>query len=134
MKNISKTLQKEFQNLDINTVYLFGSQATGKTGPLSDYDIGILLGENVKTTKYFNLKLELMTLFKRFYKTNKIDLVILNNCPIILAMNVIKEGKIIGETDREYRIAFEAHVMNKYFDRLYYEQRYSKELLKQLSL
>lgn len=126
-------MQKELQNLDINTVYLFGSQATGKSGPLSDHDIGILLRENVRPAKYFDLKLELMTLFRRFYKTTKIDLIILNNCPVILAMNIIKEGKIIYETDREYRIAFEAHVMSKYFDRLYYEQRYSKELLKQLS-
>lgn len=133
MKDIFKNLEKSLKELSVDTVYLFGSQVTGKTGPLSDYDVGVLFRENIKTAKYFDLKLKLLTLFRQFYGTNKIDLVILNNCPIILAMNVIKEGKIIHETDREYRVIFETHVMSKYFDRLYYEQRYSKELIKQLS-
>lgn len=123
---------KELEKLHVNTAYLFGSQARGKTGPLSDYDIGILLEENTEISKYFNLKLKLMSCFGGFYKTGKIDLIILNSCPLILSMNIIKEGKIIYELDREYRIAFESQVMNRYLDRLYYEERYGKALLKQL--
>jgi predicted nucleotidyltransferase len=32
---------------EVSLVYLFGSQVRGKTGPMSDYDLGVLL-ENPK--------------------------------------------------------------------------------------
>lgn len=117
----------------INTIYLFGSRATGKNGPLSDYDIGILFVESVPSKKYFDKKLELIGKFSQFYKTDKIDLVILNNAPILLAMNVITEGKILYEKDKDYRVAFETYIMNRYYDRLPYEIRHSEALLKRLS-
>ncbi len=118
---------------DIGTAYLFGSQATGKNGPLSDYDIAILFDETVPEKDYFDKKLELIGKFSQFYKTNKIDLVILNTAPNLLAMNVISEGKILFEKDKDYRIAFETHVMSCYYDRLPYEIRYSEALLNRLS-
>ena len=40
--------------------YLFGSQARGQAGPLSDVDVAILLDANVSQAEAFDLQLHLM--------------------------------------------------------------------------
>ncbi|MBC8231065.1 nucleotidyltransferase domain-containing protein [bacterium] len=55
-KYISK-LSNLFAQEPVKVVYLFGSQAMGTAGPLSDIDIGILLNSNVAKVNYFNYRL-----------------------------------------------------------------------------
>lgn len=134
MKQYNLTgIKKDLHHIGTNAVYLFGSRARSQEGPLSDYDFGILLNEKISPKKYFDVKLTLMELFSKKFQTDHLDIVILNEGSTLLAMNIIKEGKILFEKDRQYRIAFENYTMMTYYDRLPYEKHYAKTLLQRLA-
>lgn len=120
----SGEFQKKLKASHVSTVYLFGSQAKGKVGPLSDYDVGVLLDQRVLLDHFFDLKLRLIHEFCLFFKTERVDLVILNEAPIVLCMNVIRDGKILFCIDPALRVAFETTVLMRFADRLPYEKRY----------
>ena len=99
----------------IKLAYLFGSQVSGETGPLSDYDLAIYTIEEDKE-KNFYLKLEIIGKLTNLLKTNAIDLVILNEVDNSeLKYNIIKEGQLIYE-EEPYRILVEPKILNQYFD------------------
>ena len=124
MFNLPVKFKKIIKGLSVSSAYIFGSRASGKSGPLSDYDVAVLFDEKISPRRYFGLKLKLIGEFSVFFKSDKIDLVILNNAPLILAMNVISHGKILFDKDKKYRTAFETYKMSLYFDRLPYEERH----------
>ena len=95
--------------------YLFGSQARGDTGPLSDYDFAVYFG-GVSTTEAFNLKLSLLNELARSLGTDAVDLVILDNIDAPeLGYQIVSEGKLL--VDREpYKVIVEPRLMSAYFD------------------
>ncbi len=111
--------------------YLFGSQDKGTIGPLSDYDFGILLNHKQSPSKYFSIKIDLLTQICRILHTDLVDLVLLNEANCNLAMSVIK-GLLLFEHDTEARLEFELKVMREYKDREFYEKSYQSYLFKQI--
>lgn len=108
---------------EIKLVYLFGSQVSGKIGPLSDYDFAIYCDiRDLK--KLFDLKFKLQDKISRQLATDKVDLVILNaiSSPE-LAYSIIQEGKLIYEIE-PYRVMIEPRILNNYFDFHYELSRY----------
>lgn len=99
----------------IKLVYLFGSQVNGHAGPLSDYDFAVYLDEK-NLQKRGQIKLELIHEFSKTLRTNRIDVVILNdNIAPELKYNIIKEGHLIYE-EEPYRVLVEPQILNEYFD------------------
>src|SRR3990172_6292102 len=99
----------------IKLVYLFGSQAKGDTGPLSDYDFAIYFDDK-DPKKMFNIKLELLDQLSRILMADKIDIIILNLSKMPeFKFNVIKEGKLIYE-EEQFRVMVEPKILNEYFD------------------
>jgi predicted nucleotidyltransferase len=112
IKNLNSLFLKYPQ---VKLAYLFGSQVSRKTGPLSDYDFAFYLEEKDKK-KSFDLKLDLISSLSRILKTNNIDVVILNEVESPeLKYNIIKEGKLIYEIE-PYRLLVEPRILNDYFD------------------
>jgi len=108
----------------VKLVYFFGSQAKNEAGPLSDYDFAFYLEEKDKK-KLFDLKLDLISNLSQILKTNKIDVVILNEIESPeLKYNIIKEGKLIYEIE-PYRLLIEPRILNDYFDFHYSLLRYN---------
>lgn len=109
-------LKKSFQKIPaIKLVYLFGSQATGKTGPLSDYDFAFYLNEK-NPKKRFEIRLKLYDILSSHLKTDQIDIVILNDTDMSeLKYEIITKGKIIYEKE-PYKIIIEPKILNEYFD------------------
>lgn len=102
-------------NHRIKLVYLFGSKATGKEGPLSDYDFAVYLDEKDKK-KCFNIKVALMDKISRLLKTDRVDVVILNLTDSLeLKYNIIKDGCTIYEKE-PFRLLVEPKILNEYFD------------------
>lgn len=109
---------------EIKLVYLFGSQATGKTGPMSDYDFAVYFDEQNKI-KMFDLKFKLQAEISRMLGTDKVDLVVLNTTESPeLEYNIIKEGKIIYEKE-PFRVLIEPQILNRYFDFYYLLNKYN---------
>lgn len=99
----------------IKLIYLFGSQAASLSGPLSDYDFAVYLGEKEKL-KMIDLKCKLLDSLSRFLKTDKVDVVILNLAESPeLKYNIIKEGKILLVKE-PYKALIEPRILNEYFD------------------
>jgi len=109
-------IKRIFSNEDeILFAYLFGSQITGKTGPLSDYDFAIFLSRKPSS---FQFKYRLKNNLLNILNTNQADLIILNNAPIELKYNIINTGKIIYQKNSIAKVEFEADTLSRYFDYL----------------
>jgi hypothetical protein len=128
-----KELTEYFSPKDsIIVAYLFGSTVRGDTGTLSDVDIAILLDEKISKKDRFDLELKLMGEIAVLIKKNKIDLIVLNDAPLLLAYNIIKSG-IILKSDETERVKFETKILSMYMDERYYIKRHTEETLKRIA-
>lgn len=111
-----KKLRRVFEKYPkIKLAYIFGSQARGDAGPLSDFDFAFYTSEK-DAKKIFNLRLKLMTDLSLLLKSDKVDVVALNTIENSeLKYNIIKEGKLILERE-PYKVVIEPQIMNEYFD------------------
>jgi len=118
MEDVKRTdnLRKTFHLYrEVKLVYLFGSRANGKSGPLSDYDFGIYLDEK-DPRKRFDLRLKLISEVSKELKEDRIDICILNDIDgPELKYNIIKNGKLIFE-EKPFKILVEPKILNEYFD------------------
>jgi len=128
-----KELTEYFSSKDsIILAYLFGSTVRGDTGRLSDVDIGVLLDEKLSKKDRFDMELKLMGEIAALIKKNKIDLVVLNEAPLLLAYNIIKTGIILKSSEKE-RVKFETKLLSMYMDEKYYIKRHTEETLKRIA-
>lgn len=128
-----KELKKYFSNKDsIILAYLFGSTVRGDTGRLSDIDIGVLLDENISKKDRFDMELKIISEIAILINKNKIDLVVLNETPLLLSYNIIKTGFILKSSEIE-RMKFETKILDEYLDQKYYINRHSYDSLKRIA-
>ncbi len=100
---------------DILLVYLFGSQAQHETGPLSDLDLAVLLKPAAKKD-YFEKKLTLLGKFTGIFGRDDIDLVILNEAPLVLKYHILKDGKPLFIRDEELHTSVIQKTISEYLD------------------
>ncbi|RLE12476.1 nucleotidyltransferase domain-containing protein [Candidatus Aerophobetes bacterium] len=117
---------------EVILVYIFGSQAKGIASSLSDVDIAVYLDEKLTRHQRFDLRLFLINRVCSLLGFKKIDLVILNDAPLILQYSILKDGVILYSRDEPKRINIEVKIMSKYFDQKYYQDRHDKILLEQI--
>lgn len=115
----------------LNLVYLFGSKAQNIDTEMSDTDIAILLDEN-KKKNLKDLILDLVFEFSQVYKTDKIDLLILNNASLSIQFKVITKGKLLYQKNSKIRTDYEEHVIKLYLDFKKYEEEYYKAMHDQI--
>lgn len=70
----------------VKFAYMFGSLASGNSGPLSDLDLAVYLDGRLN---FFAYRLKLMDSLTKAIKTEHFDLVVLNNAPIVLKNEVV---------------------------------------------
>ena len=99
----------------VKFAYLFGSLACGNAGPLSDIDLAVYLDGRLD---FFNHRLKIMEALSRVLKTEKFDLVVLNNAPVVLTHEVIRDGVVLKD-DRPRRVMFESRALREYLDTAY---------------
>lgn len=107
-------------------VYLFGSQVSGTTGPLSDVDLAVLLTHG---TSMLQAMAELEHRFAVTLDGRRANLVVLNQAPIELAYAVIAQGTIIYQRSLAERVEYEAEVMSRYGDYLPFLQAQQQDIL-----
>lgn len=95
--------------------YLFGSRATGTSGPLSDYDFALYLEERDEAAM-FDTKLRIQPDLAQALGTDRVDVVILNLAQSPeLKYAVIAEGTLLYEVE-PFRMLVEPRILNEYFD------------------
>jgi len=95
-------------------VYLFGSEARGTAGAASDVDIAVLYETPPPRTLdglQIPLKGDLEALLNRY-----VDLVVLNHASLDLSHRVFRDGVVLVDRDRMFRLAFEVKRRNEYLD------------------
>ncbi len=117
LKWFSSQVKKIFsQYSEVKLVYLFGSQARGDFGLLSDYDLAVYFDEKTPSIKRSEIKIKLIVGLMGKLKTNKIDIVCLNDdLQPLLKYQIIHDGKLIYEK-KPYRLILEAKIYSEYFD------------------
>jgi predicted nucleotidyltransferase len=93
--------------------YLFGGLARREHRPLSDMDIAVYLSDNADAA---DVKIDMLGKLIDILGTDEIDLVILNTASPSLAMNVLKNKRLLADNDPAKRHCFESLSFRKYFD------------------
>ncbi len=122
-----------FRSIDsVKLAYLFGSIVRGDANELSDVDIAVMLDESLSKKDMFNEELDLISELTHVLKSDKIDLVVLNDAPLLLKYNIIKNGHVL-KTNEKKRISFETGVMSRYLDERYYIKRHTDMTLQRIA-
>ncbi len=109
---------------EVTLAYLFGSQVTGPTGPLSDTDIAVWV-----TSPSPELRARLSHALASLLHIDRIDLVFLNRAPVELAYAIIAQGRLVYQRSVAERVEFEAGVLARYGDYLPILKRQQRETL-----
>lgn len=103
--------------LEVQLAYLFGSQATGKANRLSDVDVAVLTDPSrVKKNPPYGYKAELCADLMKLLKTDRVDVVLLNEATPFLRHQVLKTGKCLWARDPSMRIQFETEALARFLD------------------
>jgi uncharacterized protein len=97
---------------DILLAYLFGSRASNRAAPHSDYDIAVLTRQPMLPARRYQMASELSAMLGG----RPVDVVPLYRAPIELAYVVVAEGYRLFERDLAMRVEFEADVLSRYGD------------------
>ena len=128
-KNLAEFLSKQKH---VKLAYLFGSVAKGKEGSLSDIDIAVSIDESLNKKERFKLQLKLISGLTNIMKTDRIDLIVMNDAPLLLKYNIIKHGKILKD-DIETKIRVESGILSNYLDMKYYIDRHTNLAIKRIA-
>lgn len=106
-------LDAVFARHPVVAAYVFGSQVSGETTPLSDVDIAVVLDPAVDSPGRLQAILisDLMAALHR----SDVDVVILNNVPPLLKERAIS-GRLVYCRDDMARVRFEVAARREYFD------------------
>jgi hypothetical protein len=78
---------------DVAAAFVFGSHARGFARPDSDVDVAVLLDRTVQTNR-LALRRRLVAALGKHLAADRIDLVLLDEAPPVLALAVLKHGRL----------------------------------------
>jgi predicted nucleotidyltransferase len=93
--------------------YLFGSLCKGETGPLSDIDIGVLFRCDVDQRRAHG---ELMDGLCRALRSDRVDLILLDESPPPLLYRIARDGMLLHCADERARERFVSNAVMHYLD------------------
>ena len=111
LDRIARSVQELVQDhpeFGVLSVYLFGSQAAGRSHGDSDIDLGFLLDRSVHPgeRQRFDVRVDLASLLNIPGIPGDVDIVILNDAPPLLARRIVTEGRRLFCADHEEDHAF----------------------------
>lgn len=124
--------QALFADAPVVLAYLFGSQAGGRIHPRSDVDVAVLLDEGLSAEEQGRWQIELICRLMDAWRTDDIDLVVLNRAPAFLRHQVIKARHPLYVRDEARRVQFEVQAMRDWFDWQPYRKRLDRAMLQSI--
>ena len=111
-----KALDELFAHRGIVLAYLYGSQARGTAGPMSDVDMAVLFGPGVPGQERFPRLLQLMGDLGTLFHREDVNLVDLAEVSPLLGHRVYHEGRLFYCADDVERVRFEMSALRRYVD------------------
>jgi predicted nucleotidyltransferase len=105
-----------FADTPVVVAWLFGSHASGRTHARSDIDIAVLLAAETTKEERERWRLELIGRLSDAFRSDAIDLAILNDAPPLLRYEALRPRRVLYNRDDEARVAFEVRTMQEWFD------------------
>ncbi|MCL4474993.1 MAG: nucleotidyltransferase domain-containing protein [Nitrospirae bacterium] len=127
-----KKLSDRIGKHPVKVAYLFGSEAKGESGPLSDIDVAVFIDKRVDKSGRFDTRLRLSNELSAIMG-KRVDLVVLNDMPVQLSFEVIKYGELLYCSDKAAKIDIETEILSKYLDRRYYDKRHAELALEKIA-
>ena len=101
---------------EILDAYLFGSQARGDAGALSDIDVAVFIDQDLAEPGPYGYDAELITDLMTELGTNDIDVVLLNQAPPLLYHRVLRDGRLLVTRDLAATTTRAGYALSRYFD------------------
>lgn len=101
---------------EVVLAYLFGSHARGRPTPISDIDFAVLLSVAVPREGYLDYQIAVTQELTHIFRSDEVQVVILNRAPPLLAYKVIVEGRTLVCRDPVARIRFQVRATQQYLD------------------
>lgn len=123
----SEEEQEDLKQQGVRALVLFGSRAKGMAHRTSDYDIGVLGGNDSYNVLY-------MLLEAKIGKLVNIDIVDLEKAPMELGMHVVRFGRVLFEEKPGIFDRFKEFVMSRYADFAPYRNMFHAHILRRASV
>ena len=124
-ERLSRRLRPLFRRFGARLAYLFGSQASGHTGRLSDVDIAVLWPAEERSPLLASVKLQ--QAIRDRLRDERIEVGPLNGQGNGFLFQVIHDGVCLYGTERE-RVRFETRVLNEHHDFRYWDALHEEAL------
>jgi hypothetical protein len=116
---LSATLRAVLEpRAEILEAYLFGSAAAGSAQPHSDVDVAVYLREPRPPASAFGYVADLTAELMGALRTNRIDVVVLNEAPPLLYHRVLRDGIRLFSRDLRATTTREGQALSRYCDYL----------------
>lgn len=117
--NYSELLTRHLSVLpEVRLAYLFGSQASGRTRATSDLDVAVLVDEQ-RADGPGEINRTLRRLAGKLggeISSTLLDIVLLNNAPVMLRHRVLKDGLVLYARNEVERVQFAFHTIRDFCD------------------
>lgn len=113
---VGEIIQIVAADSDVTALYAFGGLAAGVLKPMSDLDFGVLLDDRSDNKQRFDKHIELIGVFNDTFRTDEIDLIIMNDAPIRMVFQILKTGKMLACRDTGALIDFRDRLVKNYID------------------
>ena len=83
---------------------------------MSDIDLAVVLGQGLDAAGRWRKRLALIGEACRWLGTDAVDLVVLEEAPSVLGHRVLRDGRLLVESDGHRRVEVVEDVLRRYFD------------------
>lgn len=118
---------------EVRLAFLFGSRAHGRERPDSDFDIGVLLDNDAAGAERGATISRLAGRLGRVVSSALLDIVVLNDAPVLLRQRVLRDGVLLHERSPGERVRFAVRTIQEYQDSQVRRDEFTRRRIQRLT-